>query len=136
MKRIFMFLSVLFLVVPFAVAEASWQDETLPPEDIKDADVLYKINPDVNNIVYVGVDIPAGLYGIAPFKFENSPIIDFDYIFAIMRGTETIFQSDLLNTKTHSDLIVNLDVGDVLIIASNGNITYLHSVDTVMLRPY
>ena len=136
MKRNTAIVLLFLLVMPYALASSTWQDATLPPEDIKDADVLYKINPDENGVVYVGVDIPAGLYGIAPFKFENSPIIDFDYIFGIMRGAETIFESDLLNTKTHSDLIVNLDVGDVLIIASRGNIIYLHSVDEVMLRPY
>lgn len=134
MKRTIIFLIFFLLAVPSALA---WQDSVIPPENIKESTVLYKVVPDKNNIIYVSQDIPAGLYGISAGRFDNSPILHTDYMFGIMRGTETVFQSSLINTETSSELIIHLRDGDVLLIVTSlDDIVYLYSVDTFMLRPY
>ena len=137
MKRIFMFLSVLFLVVPFAVAEASWQDSVIPPDHVQSAQVSYKIIPKETNIIRIGNHIPAGLYSISGFRFPNRQTIEVSYMFCIMRGTEVVYESELMNTDDNADLILPLFNGDCLIVATQfDNVVYLYSVEYSALKLY
>lgn len=136
MKRILIFLLLMILTVPFAGADTAWQDQTLPLEQAASATVLYKVDHD-KHIVNVGEDIPAGLYSVSGFCFENSPALHVQYMIYIMRGVETIYKSSLLDTEKNADLIIPLFDGDTLIIAPGlTNIVYLYSVDFAPLKVY
>lgn len=137
MKRIVAIVLLLLLTAPAALAASNWQDSILPPPGIEDSAVLFKVVPDKTDVIRVGQDIPAGLYGVSAGMFGNSPVLHTDFMFGVMRGTETVFQSSQLNTETSAELIIHLNDGDILLmVTSLGNIVYLYSVDTVMLRPY
>ena len=136
MKKFLAFLLSFLMLFPIS-AFATWIDSTLPLDEIKDAEIIYKVVQDETNIIEVGTDIPAGLYGVSAFRFDNSPVLHSDYIIGVMRGTELIFQSEKLNTKANEDLIISVNDGEtLLVIVSLGNVVYLYSVDAVCLKHY
>lgn len=134
MKKLLSLLFALFLLFPLTTrAETKWQDFVTPAEEIKNAKVVVRIDHENLRWYTVGADIPAGLYRITPGSIQGMPTHD-QYMIFIMRGAETVAQSEMLDTETDADFVFYLQDGDHLYAATSLGVLYLSSIDDRFLR--